>query len=229
MDASMDPADGGTHGTRRMLRLDHLTVLAPSLREGVEHVRHCLGIDMPPGGAHPEMGTHNHLLRLGDDIYMEVIAVDPAAPPPAGPRWFGLGAATELRSRWERGERLRGWVARTDDLDAALRAHGDLLGGCTQVSRGGRHSRISLPADGSLPMDGVLPSVIERRGPETPAEGLPDLGTRLVELVLEHPEPDTVAALYRGLGIADPPEIRFGPKPRYVALIATAAGPRTLT
>ena len=30
------------------LRLDHLTVIAPSLAEGVDHVRACLGLDNPP-------------------------------------------------------------------------------------------------------------------------------------------------------------------------------------
>ncbi|HEX2656226.1 MAG TPA: VOC family protein, partial [Xanthobacteraceae bacterium] len=40
-----------------MLRLDHLTIIAPSLAEGVDHVRACLDIEMPFGGAHPQMGT----------------------------------------------------------------------------------------------------------------------------------------------------------------------------
>ena len=30
-----------------MLKLDHLTVIAPSLAEGVEHVRNCLDLDVP--------------------------------------------------------------------------------------------------------------------------------------------------------------------------------------
>ena len=31
------------------------------------------------GGRHPHMGTHNRLLSLGPDLYLEVIAVDPDA------------------------------------------------------------------------------------------------------------------------------------------------------
>ncbi len=74
-----------------MLQLDHLSIIAPSLADGVAHVRACLDIDVPYGRVHPDMGTHNHLLRLGDDVYLEIIAVDPersaaAAPPLVRPR-----------------------------------------------------------------------------------------------------------------------------------------------
>jgi hypothetical protein len=44
-----------------VLYLDHLTVAALTLDEGVEHVRPSLGVVMPPGGAHPLMGTHKSL------------------------------------------------------------------------------------------------------------------------------------------------------------------------
>lgn len=37
-----------------------------------------------------QFGTHNRCLGMEDGIYLEVIAVDPEAPPPSRPRWFGL-------------------------------------------------------------------------------------------------------------------------------------------
>ena len=46
--------------------LDHLTVAALTLEQGVDHVRRALGVVVPPGGAHPLMGTHNCLMQLGD-------------------------------------------------------------------------------------------------------------------------------------------------------------------
>ena len=36
------------------------------------------------------MGTHNRLLGLGTNVYLEVIAIDTEAAPPARPRWFSL-------------------------------------------------------------------------------------------------------------------------------------------
>jgi hypothetical protein len=97
-----------------MLQLDHLTVVAPDLAEGVAHVRGCLDLDVPFGQRHLYMGTHNHLLQLGDGVYLEIVARDPAAAPQAHRRWFGLDDQRRVRADWDAGRRLRGWVARTD-------------------------------------------------------------------------------------------------------------------
>ena len=121
-----------------MLELDHLTIIAPTLEAGAAYVREAIGIEMRPGGKHPEMGTHNLLLRLGESVFLEVIAVDPDAAAPAGPRWFGLDQAETVLSAWENRRRLRGWVARSDALDATLALHGKMLGQKTRVSRGAR-------------------------------------------------------------------------------------------
>lgn len=64
-----------------LCRLDHLTITAPTLESGAEFVRRSLGVDPQPGGEHPRMGTHNLLRRLGDSLFLEVIAPDPAAAP----------------------------------------------------------------------------------------------------------------------------------------------------
>ena len=36
------------------------------------------------------MSTHNHLMRLGNSAFLEVISIDPDAPAPARTRWFDL-------------------------------------------------------------------------------------------------------------------------------------------
>ena len=69
-----------------MLKLDHITVIAPSLAEGVVHVKTCLDLDVPFGQRHAYMGTYNHLLQLGDTIYLEIVALDPTADGPGRPR-----------------------------------------------------------------------------------------------------------------------------------------------
>jgi len=211
-----------------MLKLDHLTIIAPSLVDGVNHVRTCLNMDMPYGGAHPEMGTHNHLLRLNADTFLEIIAIDATAKRPAGPRWFGLDNAHAVQSDWDDGRRLRGWVARTCDLDTALSGRGDLLGHKTYVSRGDRSWFFSVPKDGSLPADGVAPSVIDWGDRGTPAPAMPDLGARLIAFIIEHPDPAEVTKLYERLGVLSAPQVHKGAQIRYRATIDTPSGIREL-
>src|SRR5204862_4940114 len=59
--------------------LDHLIVGAATLAEGIEYVAGITGVTPVPGGKHAAMGTHNALLRLGDLVFLEVIAIDPDA------------------------------------------------------------------------------------------------------------------------------------------------------
>ena len=65
-----------------MNNLDHIVVAADSLKQGVDYIRSCLGIEIPKGGFHRTMGTHNHLMQLGNDAYLEVITIDPEAEAP---------------------------------------------------------------------------------------------------------------------------------------------------
>lgn len=210
------------------LQLDHLSIIAPTLAEGVAHVRACLDIDVPYGRVHPDMGTHNHLLRLGDDVYLEIIAVDPSVPAPAHPRWFGLGDAKAVRRAWDGGFRLRGWVARTGDIDTVLPTHEQILGRKTRLSGGQSFYFFSVPLDGSLPLGGVAPSVIDRGGRPPSIAAMADLGARLQTFVIEHPDPDEVTALYEKLSIENPPDVQMGDQVRYRATIQTSSGLKEL-
>jgi hypothetical protein len=214
---------------RPMLQLDHITIIAPSLAEGVAHVRAQLDLDVPFGRQHQDMGTHNHLLRLRESVYLEIIAANPDAPRPDRPRWFGLDDQAALRMEWDSGRRLRGWVARTDDIDSVLPQHADLLGRKVRLSTADSFFFFAIPEDGTLPSGGLAPSVIDRRGKPPPVAAMADLGARLKSLTVEHPEPERVAALYDRLGIVDPPAISKGGRLRYRAMIETPGGLRELT
>ena len=200
--------------------IDHLVVTAPSLRSGGDYVRASLGVAPGPGGAHQRMGTHNLLLRLGESLFLEVIAPDPAAPHPGRPRWFGLDEVAAPR--------LAAWVARTDDLGACP---ADMLAACGAVqtmTRGPREWLITIPADGRLPLGGALPMLIEWQSPRAPAgAGLPEAGCALATLGLRHPEPARVQGMLARAGFADRVVIEAG-APGLWADIATPGGLRRL-
>jgi hypothetical protein len=212
-----------------MTEIDHIAVIAPDLGAGVAWVREALGVTMPAGGKHPEMGTHNCLVGLGSEIYLEVIAADPAAPRPAHRRWFGLDDREAVERHWREGRRLRGYVARCTDIAATIGAEGETFGSPMRISRGDRHWLFATRADGELPLGGALPCLIDWGKRGTPAPAMPDLGLQLQRLSVETPGPDAVHAALDAVGMARKPEIRRGPEVRLTATIATPSGVRVLS
>jgi hypothetical protein len=184
------------------LDFDHLVIGAASLRQGVDWVEGKLGVAMPPGGSHPRMGTHNHLTALGPDSFLEVIAIDPAAEPPARPRWFALDDPAR-RTSLEARPRLLTWVAATGDIEANLagaRAAGAEIGRAVEMTRGELTWLISIRDDGGLPEAGTLPVLIQWPGGVHPAGQMTDLGLRLDTLELRHPNPANLDTVLRAIG-----------------------------
>lgn len=212
-----------------MIELDHITIIAPSLVEGVAHVQDCIGLDIPFGTRHRYMGTHNHRLQLGDRTYLEIVALDPEGADPGRARWFGLDNQAQIRADWDAGRRLRGWVARTADLGRVLSAHPDTFGQEVSLPPERPEFGFSIPEDGGLPMAGAAPSLIDHRGDPTSMADIPDLGARLLSFTLEHPDPAPIASLFDAIGARNGPDIVLGPSLRYTARIATPAGVRDLT
>ena len=211
-----------------MLALDHLTIVAPTLAEGVAHVRRCIDIDVPFGQRHDYMGSHNHLLQLGNSVYLEIVALDPGGARPGRARWFGLDDQKSVKADWEAGRRLRGWVARTDGIDIVLAGRESIFGKKVSLPWTEPSFEFGIPDDGSLPLDGAAPSIIDRRGKPRSMATMADLGARLRSFSLEHPQAPAILELYRELDIARPPAVVHGNSLRYRAAIETPAGMKEL-
>jgi Glyoxalase-like domain len=169
------------------------------------------------------MGTHNRLLGLGPGAYLEVIAVDPDAENPSQPRWFGLDNP-KMRESLERGPRLIHWVARTDNLERDVRASLEPLGEIHSMERGNYRWRITIPNDGHLPGDGLVPTLIAWDVPQHPSDALPDTGLRLLRLEGKHPEPERIQAALGALGLEGMLEIQDGKAPKLEAHVQTPNG-----
>jgi hypothetical protein len=203
-----------------MMRLDHLAVSALTLEEGVAAVEAALGVALAPGGKHAHMATHNRPLALGD-IYLEVIAPDPAAPRPAWPRWFDL-------DRFTGPPRLTNWVAACDDLDAEVALGPAGVGVPVALARGDLRWRMAVPDDGRLPLDGAFPALIQWQGPLHPAAMLPDAGVRLERLEIAHPEAAGLRAALAGRFSDGRVIVVAGPQKALSALFSTPHGFRVL-
>lgn len=99
------------------------------------------------------------------------------------------------------------------------------------MARGTLEWLITIPADGSLPLGGVAPALIQWHARVHPASAMPDLGCSLEALDLLHPEPARIAALLRSLELAEPAvpiSVLASAAAGLVAHIRTPHGVRTI-
>lgn len=169
--------------------IDHLVVTAPTLASGVEYVEQTLGCKMQTGGQHSRMGTHNALLKLSNNSYLEVIAIDPAGEPPGRSRWFELD-----RLLPESRPRLATWVMRTNDIHKVANSTSLATGVVEEMNRGMLEWQITIPTDGRLLLRGIAPAVIQWKDKIHPASKLAASGVSLLKLVGHHPEARHISA-----------------------------------
>ena len=200
--------------------LDHLVVAAATLAEGRSWVEEQLGVPMEDGGRHEAFGTHNALLRLGSSAYLEVIAIDPEARAPGRARWFELDSP-RMAERLAHGPALVHWVVAVSRgaLEGADPVHGEAMA----LTRGANRWTLTVPGDGSLPMGGVLPSLIAWDTPP-PVHSLPDRGVELRQLALAGPESGSLGARLEALELVEPPLVVAADQPSVKAILQTPTG-----
>jgi hypothetical protein len=203
------------------VELDHLVIASATLEEGVAWCEATLGVTPGPGGKHPLMSTHNRLLKIATtafpNAYLEIIAIDPSAPAPSRPRWFGLDAP-ELQSQLRSGPRLIHVVARTTNLDMhrwglitlGLQP-GEPVSASRETPTGVLVWQILVRRDGQLECEGALPTLIQWSG-QHPAQSMPDSGITLESLRLKG-LPERVQALLRMKGVQIESPSRAQPPP----------------
>ena len=133
------------------LALDHVILAVPDLDHAAEALERVLGLRATRGGRHPTLGTENALVPVGG-AYLELVAV--ADEQAAATSAFGRSA---LAARTE-GPRFTGWVARTDDLDAA--ADGGRIVALSRETPDGGRITWRMAALERLGDEGVLPPLL---------------------------------------------------------------------
>jgi hypothetical protein len=181
-------------------KIDHFAVGANDLTQGMKFVQETLGISMSLGGKHDTMSTHNCVMQAGNETFLELIAIDPDAPTPDRTRWFTLD---DKRTQEKISARPRAlcWVVNTDDLDAVVAASPVDLGEIVHFQRGDRTWRLTVPSDGHLPGNALLPAFIEWSPGPHPSKAQQELGATLKKIQISHPEPSELQATMAALNI----------------------------
>jgi hypothetical protein len=190
-------------------QLDHLVVVADTLEQGAAWCEATLGVVPAPGGRHPLMGTHNRLLKIAGPgharAYLEIIAIDRDAAPPAHARWFGMDDPA-LQQAVRREPRLVHWVASVPDLAGACAAWaamgldpGTPRAASRDTPRGRLEWQITVRDDGRPQCGGALPTLIQW-GQAHPSQSLPDSGVRLQSLALAAQPPGRLVQACAAIG-----------------------------
>ena len=211
-----------------MCEFDHLVLGAHTLEQGAAFVEAVLGVKPQPGGKHVAMGTHNLLLKLGAKSYLEVIAIDPEGVTPQRPRWFGLDSE-RTRQQLRDKPRLLTWVVRSDDIEAAVRNCPLALGAIHRMSRGAFSWRITIPEDGVLIGDGLVPGVIQWDGLAHPADKLADRSCEFVKLEALHPSPADLVPALAALGLERAISLAAAGRSQLIATLRSPRGVCTIT
>ena len=143
-----------------MHKLDHIVFGARSLEEGTNFIEKKLDIKLSEVGYHDFMGTHNRVVKVDKDIYLEVIAIDPSSKSPNENRWFNLDNP-KLQKKLEYSPQMIGYVIEAKDKEI-------LKHFCTPIkaSRGNYKWNFAMPNlesnffNKELIENGIIPSLI---------------------------------------------------------------------
>jgi hypothetical protein len=204
------------------MMLDHLLWAVPDLDRASAIFHAMTGVEPAVGGSHPGFGTRNRLAGLGEGLYLELIAPDPAQDL-AGT----LGAEIAALP----GPRMWTVAFRTDDLAAAAvaaRGAGGTPGAPVAMSRtrpdGVRLDWSVLRLDDPV-RGNAMPFLIDWQGSPHPSETTP-AGCTLESLTMTDPDPAGLGRLLGAMGATV--DVAGGVRCGAVARLSTPNGPVVL-
>ncbi|MBI2965018.1 MAG: VOC family protein [Chloroflexi bacterium] len=201
------------------LTLDHVVYGTRDVARSVHELERLLGVRAAPGGRHPGRGTHNALMSLGGERYLEIIGPDPAQPGFQGILPFGLDDLTDPK--------IVTWAAKAPDLEArvyAARAQGYDPGEILPRSRelpNGTVLKWRLTAAGESHPNWLVPFLIDWGDSPHPSRTAP-AGLTLERLRAIHPDPEGTRKLLEALGVEL--EIERGSSVQLIAHINAVRG-----
>ncbi len=97
-----------------MHNLDHIVFGAYTLEEGTDFIEKKLKVSLSDIGYHKEMGTHNRVIRISEEVYLEVIAINPKIKNLKNKVWFNLDNPC-LQSKLKKSPQIIGYVIEYND------------------------------------------------------------------------------------------------------------------
>lgn len=203
--------------------LDHVLWAAPDLEPATELLAGVLGVKPACGGSHPGFGSRNQLLSLGDNLFFEVIAPDPAQSD------FGRRAA-EIADLAK--PEMHTFCIAAADL-AVMEKKAEAIGipvkqpvAMSRTRSDGVKLEWRILYFDAPEWGGALPFVIDWQGSPHPAGNSPK-GCRLKSFTVLHPRARELRDIYNAIGIDV--DTAAAPLPGFLLRLDTPNGEVVLT
>ncbi len=142
-----------------MHKLDHIVIGALTLEEGTKFLENKLQSKLSEIGYHKDLGTHNRVIRICDEVYLEVIAIDPENRNLRDRQCFNLDNSN-LQSKLKKSPQIISYVIESQSKNI-LKYYDPFF----EVSRSDYRWLFAMPAynnilDNDIIESGVIPSLI---------------------------------------------------------------------
>ncbi len=198
--------------------IDHLVYCVPDLNQAIAFFYDVLGVQAKVGGQHLDQGTKNALINLGDNCYLEILAVDHSNKKVIAPRWMGVDLITEAK--------LTRWALASEDLGSdsskLIKCNpklGKIIGGSRKTKAGMLQWKMIKPL--AEPKVDILPFMVDWSESDFhPTEKMDEM-CRLESMEFYHPKnavvTDCMSAIVEGLEIKEAGE---------AGIVAVITGPK---
>jgi len=182
-----------------MRKIDHLVYCVEDLTTARTDFKSKYGLESVIGGKHLKHGTHNALINLGNQCYLEILAIDKENEVDPDHIWMGLN--------FLQNEKFTRWALKSDDIlfDQSCSMKYDPA--LSELSEGQRKKpdgavinwQMIRPI--STPEVEIFPFFLDWSSSHAhPTDDIPISG-QLLSLSLTHPEPSRFETHFKALGI----------------------------
>jgi len=179
-------------------KIDHIVYAVPDLEVAINEFEKLSGVRPVFGGYHTTKGTKNAIVNLGNDCYLEILAIDEENASVTPPRWMGIDfIKTPQITRWSlKSNQLN------QDSEILQKYHaemGIIQSGQRKTNTGELTWEMILPL--ATPAVELIPFMTDWQNSTVhPTHNLPQQ-CKLIDLAFTHPNPTVIQSVFDELGV----------------------------
>jgi hypothetical protein len=184
--------------------IDHIVYACRNLEQGIKEIKEKTGVVAVYGGKHLDFGTHNALINIGNEVYLEIIAPDPSNQKIDPPRWMGVDLIKDTG-------RITRVALKSDDLEKDVEILRKISPKCAHWGKGSRKTSSGKDISWKMayplaePLIDLVPFMVEWKGDYHPTQDIPEMMNLLqIDLYAENPAdfldifPEGMVQIYSG-------------------------------